>query len=166
MKTTTKWKDEYIDLIYQHMADGGKISTFARRIGVQWKTVKRWLCEKEDFHNAKEAGKSALIEKAQKSLLNRALGMSVPEVKVAYDKDLKEFASIEIEKHLPPDPAAAIKLLETLTQSIKEKQEDDLWSKSTTINHESQDGSMTPQTVQTIDPEMIKEISEKLKDEF
>ena len=161
-----KWDDSFINIIYEHIRDGGKIATFGKRIGVSHSTVKKWLAEKELFRDSAEEGKKALLERTQKSLLNRALGMTIPEIKVAYDKDLKEFVEHEIVKVLPPDPVSAIKILETLTESLREKSDDDAWSKSTTINHESKDGSMTPGSPLNMTPEQVKEAMEKLKDDF
>jgi hypothetical protein len=52
----TKWKDEYCDLLVEHLAEGLSFDSFAGKIGITNETLNAWLKEKPEFSEAKKEG--------------------------------------------------------------------------------------------------------------
>jgi hypothetical protein len=88
-------------------------------------TMYRWRAEHPEFQNAIKVGKAELDERVERSLYQRAVGYSHPDVHVSNYQG--EVTLTPIVKHYPPDVAAAfIWLKNRRPEKWRDKQEIDL----------------------------------------
>lgn len=103
----SKYKEEYAELAYKFCLLGATDKMLADFFDTTEKTVNAWKHAHPAFLDALKRGKEVADSNVAASLYHRALGYSCPESKVATFEG-KITDTVEVTKHYPPDPTAAI----------------------------------------------------------
>jgi len=100
----TKYEPRFNEMAKKASSLGATDLDLAELFGVAESTIYLWKAEKPDFSEAIKEGKALIDDMVEKSLLNRALGLTVKETKVfCYEGAIiKE----DVDKYFPPDVAA------------------------------------------------------------
>jgi hypothetical protein len=100
----TKYEPRFNEMAKKASSLGATDLDLAELFGVVESTIYLWKAEKPDFSEAIKEGKALIDDMVEKSLLNRALGLTVKETKVfCYEGAIiKE----DVDKYFPPDVAA------------------------------------------------------------
>lgn len=100
----TKYEIRFNDMAKKASSLGATDLDLAELFGVVESTVNLWKLEKPGFSESIKAGKAMIDDMVEKSLLNRALGVTVKETKVfCYEGQI---VTEEVDKYFPPDVAA------------------------------------------------------------
>ena len=111
-----KWDDMFVEMGYEISLLGATGKDLAAVFGVNEHTIARWKSEHPDFGDAIERGRIKADAKVAKSLYQRAIGYSHPDVHVTSYQG--EVTLTPITKTYPPD-VAAIKFWLTNRQGDK-----------------------------------------------
>lgn len=103
----SKYKPEYAEQAYKLCLLGAKDKEIADFFGVDEATINRWKDRYPEFCESLKAGKEDADAKVAQSLYHRAIGYEHPEIITATFKG-KITDTMEVVKHYPPDPTAAI----------------------------------------------------------
>lgn len=90
---------------------GARDVDLAEFFGVSVRTIERWATEKKDFCRAVKVGKEHADDKVERSLYQKATGYTFIEqqaIKVKVAEGLEDVKLVDVQKHAPPDTAAAI----------------------------------------------------------
>ena len=103
----SKYDPSYCKQAYKLCLLGATDKELADFFGVEEKTVNNWKEEYPEFLQSLREGKDEADANVAKKLYHRALGYVAPETKiVSYEGAITD--KIDVEKHYPPDPTAAI----------------------------------------------------------
>jgi hypothetical protein len=103
----TKFKDEYIELVYKLALLGATDVQMADILEIDQDTFNRWKKSKPGFYESLSKGKDIADAKVVASLYNRALGYSHPEERIFCNKD-GDITRADTTKQYPPDPTSCI----------------------------------------------------------
>jgi hypothetical protein len=118
----TKHKEEYNAQAELLCGQGATDKALAEVFEVSEATINNWKTQFPVFFESLKAGKEIADSKVVKSLFQRALGYSVPEVHISVHKG--EVTKTAIIKHYPPDPTSMIFWLKNRDQANwRDKQE-------------------------------------------
>ena len=102
-----EYNEEYVELAYKFCLLGATDKQLAEMFDVSEQTVNIWKNKHEEFNLALKRGKTQADANVAQRLYSRALGYVAPETKiVSYEGAITD--KMDIEKHYPPDPTAAI----------------------------------------------------------
>jgi hypothetical protein len=74
----TMYRPEYCQMLIDHMKNGQSFETFGAKIGASWRTCYLWADTHEEFLQAKEIGKTFLLDVYEQAGRNLALGLVPP----------------------------------------------------------------------------------------
>lgn len=101
-----KWRDEFVELVYNYALLGAKEVEIAEFFGVTIQTIGQWKKDSEGFKDAILRGKAIADGKVAQSLYKRALGYEHDEVDIKMYEG--QIIKTPIIKKYPPDTTAAI----------------------------------------------------------
>lgn len=101
-----KYRQEYARQAAKLCEMGATDIDLADFFGVSVRTIYRWRNEFEEFCHALKVGKEAPDDIVERSLYQRAVGYSHPEIDIRVVNN--EIVKTEILKHYPPDTKAAL----------------------------------------------------------
>ena len=120
----TKFKEEYIELVYKLCLLGATDKEMADILGVTEQTFNNWKIDYPRLFESIKEGKEAADANVANRLYQRAMGYQHPEDKIFNDNG--EPLIVPTVKHYPPDPTAAIFWLKNRQpQKWRDKQEID-----------------------------------------
>lgn len=151
----TSYKPEYCEQAYKLCLLGADDKRIADFFDVAESTLNNWKIEYPEFMESLKAGKEGADAAIAASLYHRAKGYSHEAVKIFNDQGRP--LEVPYTEHYPPDTTAAIFWL----KNRQPKQ----WRDKQEVDHQSSDGSMTPQPAMTITADVAKEIAKKLNDD-
>lgn len=131
----TKYEESYDELAYNYCLLGAIDSDLSEFFDVSESTINKWKLDFPSFSESIKKGKVQADAKVASSLFHRANGYSHKETKIATHEG-RISDTLDVEKHYAPDPTAAIFWLKN--------RQPKLWRDKQDINHQSEDGSMTP----------------------
>lgn len=103
----SKYKEEYAEQAYKLCLLGATDKELADFFHVNEDTINEWKKKYEDFSESLKKGKTIADATVAERLYQRAIGYVHPETKIiSYEGMITD--KIEVEKHYPPDPTAAI----------------------------------------------------------
>jgi len=88
------------------VAEGFTMSKIAYLMGISERTLRTWKVQDKKLSAGVKRGRAEMIDRVEDSLVQRALGMTIPETKVSVING--EIVLTTIKKHLPPDTLACI----------------------------------------------------------
>ena len=151
----TSYKPEYCEQAYKLCLLGADDKRIADFFDIAESTLNNWKIEYPEFMESLKNGKEGADAAIAASLYHRAKGYSHPAVKIFNDQGSP--LEVPYTEHYPPDTTAAIFWL----KNRQPKQ----WRDKQEVDHQSSDGSMTPQPAMTITADVAKEIAKKLNDD-
>lgn len=102
----TKFKDEYIQLAVNYCRLGALDKDLAEYFDVSVQTIELWNRNNPEFKAATRKGKDEFnVKRAEGALIHAALGYSIEETKVFYDKDMG-IVEHKVTKNFPPNTTA------------------------------------------------------------
>ncbi|WP_313609231.1 helix-turn-helix domain-containing protein [Rhizobium sp.] len=106
MARPTSYKPEYAEQAEKLCALGATDNDLAEFFKVSIRTLQNWKLDHEEFLHSLKVGKDIPDQNVERSLYQRAIGYSHPDVDIrVVDGDVVQ---TEIVKHYPPDTTAAI----------------------------------------------------------
>ncbi len=114
MPAPSKFRAKFVDQARVLTQLGATDNELAEFFKTTQRTINRWKVEHADFGNALRVGKHEADERVTRSLFQRAVGYTMAETVVHFEKrELKTGTKIvphhtEILKHFPPDTTACI----------------------------------------------------------
>jgi len=102
----TKYQDSYPKQAEKLCMLGATNADIADFFEVSERTIDRWKKSNEEFCRALKVGKEHADNRVERSLYERAMGYSHPDVHISNFKS--EIKLTEITKHYPPDTTACI----------------------------------------------------------
>jgi hypothetical protein len=99
-----KLSEQIVQLVEKGLTD----KQICAIIEVPQSTLSLWKSTKPDFMKTLKIAKNAADQLVEVSLYKRAQGVSLPEEKVVWNKDLGKHEVVTVTKHYPPDTTAAI----------------------------------------------------------
>ncbi|EPC6088492.1 terminase [Citrobacter freundii] len=134
MARPTKYQEAYAEQARKLCLLGYTDAELADFFEVSESTINKWKIDYPGFSESIKKGKVIADGDVTDRLYQRAIGFVAPDVDIrVIDNKIVE---TPLEKHYPPDTAAAIFWL-------KNRQKDK-WREKQDVNHTSDDGSMTP----------------------
>ena len=134
MARPTKYQEAYAEQARKLCLLGYTDAELADFFEVSESTINKWKIDYPVFSESIKKGKEIADGDVTDRLYQRAMGFVAPDVDIrVIDNKIVE---TPLEKHYPPDTAAAIFWL-------KNRQKDK-WREKQDVNHTSDDGSMTP----------------------
>lgn len=134
MARPTKYQEAYAEQARKLCLLGYTDAELADFFEVSESTINKWKIDYPVFSESIKKGKAIADGDVTDRLYQRAMGFVAPDVDIrVIDNKIVE---TPLEKHYPPDTAAAIFWL-------KNRQKDK-WREKQDVNHTSDDGSMTP----------------------
>lgn len=109
-ESTSKWKDEFKDMVFELCLLGLGNEEIAKVIGVSESTFKVWAADENKLLTPVIEGKTIADAKVAKSMYNRALGYEYTETKESVNKK-GETESTETVKHIAGDTGAQMNWL-------------------------------------------------------
>lgn len=106
MARPSKYKKEFAKQAVKLCELGATNALLADFFDVSERTIERWSVEKQEFCRALRIGKDSADDKVERSLYERALGYSHPDVHIS--SYLGAITVTEITKRYPPDTKAAL----------------------------------------------------------
>lgn len=119
----TRYNPKYIEIAREITNDGGTLDDVAREIGVERKTVLRWMDRYKPFRRAVEAGRETASEKVVESLYRRATGYETVERKTVTLSDGSERIEVMEKSVAPSVQAILLWLNNVLPDKWKDKKE-------------------------------------------
>lgn len=107
MGRPTKYKVEFNQVVKSMSMRGAVDLDLCEALDISEPTLTTWKAEYPDFLGSIKEGKDLIDTMVEKSLLNRAIGCNIKEIKVHCDKD-GGIHQTPIERHFPPDPTSMI----------------------------------------------------------
>lgn len=101
----SKYKEEYTELAFKYCLLGATDERLAEFFDVSVASIDNWKVKHPEFLGALKAGKHEADATIAQSLYHRAKGYSHKETKVFNNQG--EILTHEVDKHYPPDTAAA-----------------------------------------------------------
>lgn len=106
MSRPEKWNDEYVHILGTAAKLGATDVELAEIVDVSVRTLQYWKASKPELSEALMVGKGVADERVKRSLYQRAVGYSHPDVHITnYQGVITETPLI---KHYPPDTTAGI----------------------------------------------------------
>ena len=103
----TKYKDEYVGLVYKFCLLGADDKDLARMFEVDEATINNWKIDHPEFFESLKAGKEEADAIVAQKLYHRATGYEHKDIQFAtYQGEITD--QVEYVKHYPPDTTAAI----------------------------------------------------------
>jgi hypothetical protein len=133
----TKYKEEYESQAYALAQKGFTDAEIADVFQVTEQTVNNWKKDYPQFFESLKAGKEIADQKVVKSLYERALGYSHPEVHITQHQG--KVTKTDVIKHYAPDPTSMIFWLKNRNP--------DQWRDRRDIDHTSGGEKIAPQIV-------------------
>lgn len=133
----TRYKKEYAEQAYKYCLLGADDQRLASFFDVCIATIHNWKNNHPEFLDALKRGKDLADAEVADSLFKRATGYSHVEQKVFNNQG--EIDTHDTVKHYPPDPTA-------IAYWLNNRQRKN-WKMRQDINHESEDGTMSPDTM-------------------
>ncbi|QIB38135.1 helix-turn-helix domain-containing protein [Rhizobium oryzihabitans] len=106
MARQTSYKPEYAEQAEKLCEQGLTDKQLAEFFGVSDRTIQRWKIEYPEFCQSLKVGKDISDEAVERSLFQRAIGYSHPDVDIKVIDG--QVVKTEVTKHYPPDTVAAI----------------------------------------------------------
>lgn len=144
----TKYKKEYAEQAYKLCLLGFIDAELAKFFEVDVVTLNKWKRDFPEFLMSIKGGKEIANSNVAESLYKRAMGYEHDEEKVFCN--MGEITTHQTVKHYPPDTQAASLFLRN--------RQPDKWRDKQEIDHQSSDGSMSPNQEMSDD-----ELKDKLK---
>ncbi len=105
-----KFRAEFCERAYRVCLSGATDEELAKSLGVHEATINRWKAKHPEFCEALKAGKAAVNQRVEKTLLLRALGeWTQPAVKIFIDDG--QPMVVPYTEHFPPDVGACLSWL-------------------------------------------------------
>lgn len=102
----TKYRPEYVETARQLCERGATDFELSEYFDVAWSTLKLWKIKHPEFSAALKAGKEIADNLVERSLYQRAVGYSHPDVHISNYQGT--VAQTPITKHYPPETVACI----------------------------------------------------------
>lgn len=107
--------EEHPKVAREQTGNGRTLADLAKLLGVARSTIEEWQNVHPEFSVAIKLGREDAIDRVERSLFERAVGYSHPEVKLLVVSQGKGMPSIverhKVTAHYPPDTAAAMAFL-------------------------------------------------------
>ncbi len=129
----SSFKPEYVAQVRKLCEFGATDVEIADFFGISDRTVYRWQIEYPEFCQALKAGKEAVDDRIERSLLHRASGYSHEAVKIFMPAGASDPVYAPYREHFPPDTTAAIFWLKN--------RRPDVWRDKTINEHTGKDGA-------------------------
>jgi len=106
------YEPNIIPLVKRLVARGATTWEIAEALGVSQSTLRHWKWKHIELNRAFDISESDMIPRSKRSLFERAVGYTFESEKVFQYQG--SIIRAKINEHVPPDPTAALKILERL----------------------------------------------------
>jgi len=139
MGRPTKYKAEYAEQARKLCLLGATDQEIADFFDVEVRTIHRWKAAHDTFCHSLKAGKEQADDRVERSLFQKAVGYEQDDVKIFMPGGAEAPVYAPYRAKIAPDTTAAIFWLKN--------RRPESWRDKASIDHSSEDGSMTPSVI-------------------